>query len=307
MKRCDVVRIFPALVLSVLAVNAGAQDRFANVEIEAAAITPHVYMLTGRGGNMGLVIGDDRAFLIDDQFKPLAARISAKIRELTDTPLAFLVNTHWHGDHSGGNEPFANEGVIVVAHENVRRRMSTDQVNEFFGSKTPPSPAQALPVVTFTSDISLHLGGRSVQVTHLPGAHTDGDAVVFLPEENVLHTGDIFFHGLYPFIDIDSGGGIRGLIAAVSTLVERIDDETRIIPGHGPLANRADLRAYRDFLATAADAIDANIKAGRTLAETIAAKPTADFDATLNANGFIEPDRWVAMVYRDLSRARPAD
>ncbi|MEL7539138.1 MAG: MBL fold metallo-hydrolase [Pseudomonadota bacterium] len=291
------------IIALLLTGSAQAQDRFANVSIQATPLTESVYLLTGSGGNMGLVVGERHAFLIDDQFAPLAERIAAKIVDLTDRPLSFVLNTHWHGDHSGGNAAFAESGVVVVAHENVYRRMSTDQVNEFFNRTTPASPNEALPVVTFTRDLALRLGGRRVRIMHVPSAHTDGDSVVYLPDQNVLHTGDLFFHTLYPFIDVDSGGGIRGLVDGLSMLLESIDADTKIIPGHGPVADRDDLRAYRDFLATSADAIAAHIAAGHTLAETVAAKPTADFDAEFNANGFLEPDRWVAMVYRDLSRS----
>ena len=302
MKNCEAVYGWLLTAGLLYATAAVAQDRFANVTIEAAPVAPNVYLLTGSGGNIGLVVGERHAFLIDDQFEPLAERIAGKVSELTDKPLTFLVNTHWHGDHAGGNRAFANDGVIIVAHENVHQRMSTEQVNAFFNRTTPPSPDAALPVVTFTRDMALRLGGQRVEITHVAEAHTDGDAVVFLPDANVMHTGDVFFHGLYPFIDVDSGGGIRGMVAAVSTMLDMIDGETRIIPGHGPLANRDDLRAYRDFLATAADAIAAHIAEGHSVRETVAARPTADFDATFNANGFIDPDRWVAMVYRDLSR-----
>ncbi|MEM8982894.1 MAG: MBL fold metallo-hydrolase [Pseudomonadota bacterium] len=296
------MRLAALAATAFLATTATAQNDFADVTIESTPISDNVYFLSGAGGNMGLVIGDRHAFLIDDQYAPLAERIVEKIAEITDRPLTFVINTHWHGDHSGGNAGLTAAGVIVVAHENVYRRMGAKQVIEFFQRETPPSPSAALPVVTFTRDIALQLGGETVQAMHVPNAHTDGDSVVFLPEQNILHTGDIFFNTLYPFIDVDSGGGIIGMIAAVTMLLELVDDDTTIIPGHGPIASREDLLRYRDFLATVAERVSSAIDAGKSLADIVAAKPTAEFDATLNANGFLPPDRWVTMIHRDLSR-----
>ncbi len=275
---------------------------FDDVVIDAQQISDSIYMVTGRGGNIGLVTGDDRTFVIDDQFAPLAPKIQAKIAELTDRPADFVLNTHWHGDHSGGNLPFAEAGAVIVAHDNVRVRMSTEQFNGFSNRNTPPSPAGALPVITFDQAMTFHVAGKTLKIQHLHAAHTDGDAVVYFVEDNVLHTGDLFFFGMYPYIDVAAGGSIRGMARAAGEMIEMIDAETKVIPGHGPLATRDDIRAFRDFLTTVADAIDAMIEEGKTLEEVVAAEPTKDFDEQFNARGFFKPADWVGLVYADLSR-----
>lgn len=294
------LRTIQFLLLGFLTVQAAAQDRFADVKIESERIADGIFMLTGQGGNIGVVVGDGATFIIDDQFAPLAERIQAAIAKLSDNPVGFVVNTHWHGDHIGGNEHFGNAGSVIVAHDNVRNRMSVESFNSFSNTNRPPAPPAARPVVTFADDITLHLNGKTIQVRHIASAHTDGDAAVFFVEDNVLHAGDLVFHRRYPFIDINSGGSIDGFIAASTELIGWIDADTKIIPGHGPLANRDDLRAIRDFLTTTRDAIVAMIADGKTLEQVVAAKPTARYDATMNPLGG-EPDRWVAALYKALS------
>ena len=280
-----------------------AQGRFDDVEVRTQELASGLYMLQGAGGNLALVVGDDKTFMVDDDFGELSEKIAAAVAAVSDKPVSFVLNTHWHGDHSGGNENFARAGAVIVAHDNVRQRMSREHFNEIFDRKTPASPPAALPVVTFADDLRLHLSGKTIEARHLPGAHTDGDAAVLFVEDNVLHTGDLYFNGMYPFVDITSGGSIRGLIDAVGRMLEWTDSATRIIPGHGALSNRDELRAYRDFLTTVADAIDALIAEGRSEEEVIAAKPTADFDATMNRLEFFKPDQWVSLIYKDLTRA----
>ena len=285
-----------------LATSAHAQQDFSKVEIKSEPVAGSVHMLTGAGGNLALSIGDDAAFLVDDQFAPLSARIKAAVANISRKPVRFVLNTHWHGDHTGGNEAFGRAGSVIVAHENVRRRMSSEQFNEFFKSRTPASPKAALPVVTFTSDLVFHMNGDEIHAFHVPNAHTDGDAIVHFRRANVLHMGDVFFNKLYPFIDTDSGGSLAGTIAAVDRILAMVGDDTRIVPGHGPLATKGDLQAYRTMLATVQERVQALVRENKTLQDVVAAQPTAEFDETWG-KGFFRPEQFVAIVFNDLTRA----
>jgi glyoxylase-like metal-dependent hydrolase (beta-lactamase superfamily II) len=288
------------LALPLAAAPASAQDDMADVRIDAIRVADSIYMLTGQGGNMGLLVGDDGAFLIDDQFAPLTPRILAAVAALTDEPVRFVVNTHWHFDHTGGNENLGKAGAIIVAHENVRARMSTEQFMKAFDRRVPPAPEVALPIVTFTDAVTFHWNGEAVRVEHVEPAHTDGDAFVHFPKANVVHAGDIYFNGLYPFIDAGSGGSIGGTIRAVDRVLARCNDRTKIIPGHGPLSGVAELRAYRAMLVDVRDRMQEMIDAGRTLPEIVAAKPTAAWDAAWG-KGFLAPDAWVRIVYAGMA------
>jgi glyoxylase-like metal-dependent hydrolase (beta-lactamase superfamily II) len=239
--------------------------------------------------------------LIDDQFAPLTAKIKAAIARLTKKPVRFVLNTHWHFDHTGGNENLGKAGALIVAHENVRRRMSAEGLIGFLGMKIPPSPKPALPVVTFTQDVTFHINGDEVAAYHVPKAHTDGDAIVHFRKSNVVHMGDTFFNRLYPFIDTSSGGTVDGMIAAADRVLGIVGDQTKIIPGHGPLASKADLKAYRDMLATVSERVRNQIKAGKKLDEVIASKPSAEFDAAWG-KGFLPPEKWIAMLYENLKQ-----
>ncbi len=277
-----------------------AQQDFSKVEVKSEKLADGVYMLTGAGGNIGVSAGADGVFLIDSQYAPLTDRIKAAIAGLSTQPVRFLLNTHWHGDHVGGNENLGKSGVVIVAQENVRKRMSQEQFNKIFNSKTPPSPAAALPLVTFVDSISFHVNGDDVDAFHVPPAHTDGDAMVYFRRANVLHMGDTFFNGMYPFVDLSTGGSIAGMIGACERGLSTGDATTKIIPGHGPSGNKADLKAFRDMLAASRDAVAPLVKAGKTLDEVKAAKPTAALDEKWG-KGFLKPDVWVSIVYADLS------
>jgi len=290
--------VWPALAAALLfAAPGAAAQSMDEVEIGVESINDGVHMLAGRGGNIGLVVTDDGAFLIDDQYAPLTDRILAAVGSVTDQPVKFVFNTHWHGDHTGGNENLAEKGSLVVAHDNVRERMSTEQVMEFFGRTTPASPDAALPVVTFNDEVTFHLGGHTINAFHVPHAHTDGDSVVHLPEANVIHAGDTVFYGLYPFVDVDSGGSLAGMISAVERIAEMADENTTIIPGHGPIIDREQLLGYHQMLVTVRRRLDAAIDAGRSLEDIQAAGITAEFDEQWGG-GFIPPDRWVELLYR---------
>lgn len=266
-----------------------------NVKIEATNVSDNVYMLTGQGGNMGLSIGDDGAFLIDDQFAPLTGQILETIGELTKEPVKFVVNTHWHGDHTGGNENFGDAGAIIIAHDQVRAQMSVEHFMEAFNRRVEASPPGALPTVTFSDTLTMHWNGDEIHIEHLAPAHTDGDSFIVFRAANVIHMGDTFFNGMYPYIDTATGGNIDGLIDAAARVLELTNENTKIIPGHGPLSTAKDLRAYRDMLKTARDAIAALVEQGMSKEDIVAAKPTAALDAAWGG-GFMQPDVWVGIV-----------
>lgn len=270
-----------------------------DVEIATTDLGSGIYMLTGRGGNIGISTGKDGVFMIDDQFAPLASKITDAVAKLSDLPVKIVLNTHWHGDHTGGNELFGSKDALIFAHANVRKRMSTDQFIAAFKRKVPAAPDGAWPVVTFTRDVNLHLNGNTIEVIHIPNAHTDGDAIVIFGEANVVHMGDIFFAGMYPFIDLSSGGSIDGMMAAVRSGLARSNAKTKIIPGHGPLQDKAGLEAYLVMLETIRNKV-AKLKAkGRTLEETQAAKPGGAYNAEIG-DGFIKPDVFVEFVFQSL-------
>ena len=274
----------------------GAQQNMADVEITTIELEGDLFMLMGRGGNIGLSVGDDGAFLIDDQFAPLTEKILAAVAAVTDQPVRWVLNTHWHGDHTGGNENLGEAGAMIVAHENVYRRMNPAEFAGLVG-RSDQAPRAALPVVTFDQGVRFHWNGRHIEVTHIGTAHTDGDAIVHFPRANVFHMGDTFFRGRYPFIDVDSGGDVDGVIEAANFVLERSSEGTRIIPGHGDLATPEHLREYRDMLETVRLRVAGLVANGRTEDQVVAAAPTADLDAVWGDN----PERFVRAVYRSLA------
>ncbi len=292
------MRHFRLLALAAAAVPllAVAQD-FSKVEIKTTALRGGTHLLTGAGGNIVASVGDEGVFIIDDQFAPLTDKIVAALAKLSDKPPRFVLNTHWHFDHTGGNENFGAAGAVIVAHDNVRKRMHAGQMLR--GDKVPPAARAALPVLTFASDLRLHLNGDAVGVWHVARAHTDGDSLVKFETANVLHMGDVWFNGLYPFIDAESGGSIDGFLAAVDRGLALSNADTLVVPGHGPLGNRAELAAYGAMLKDYRDRIAAFKREGKSLEEVIALKPTADTDEKLG-KAFIKPDELVTSIYNTL-------
>ena len=285
-----------AVLLLVLARPLSAQGAPEEVKIETVGVAGSVHMLVGRGGNIGISAGEDGVFMVDDQFAPLTAKIQAAVAEISEQPIRFLINTHWHYDHTGGNENLGNAGAVIVAHDGVRRRLEAGGLIEFFNNQIPPAPKAALPVITFADSVTFHLNGDQIHVFHVPPAHTDGDSIVHFKKANVVHMGDLFFNGLYPFIDGSSGGSVDGVIAAAEKVLGMIDDETKIIPGHGPLAGRAELAAYVEMLQGVRAEVGALVEAGKSLEEAIAAKPTAAWDDPWG-KVFITPDQFTTIVY----------
>ncbi len=274
------------LLLALAAPAAARQPSMDAVQIRVERVAPGVAVLFGRGGNVGLSYGADGNVLIDDQYAPLTERILAAVRSVDSDPVRFVVNTHWHGDHTGGNENLGRGGTVIVAHDNVRRRMSMEQLVRT--EVVPPSPPGALPVVTFSESLTFHLNGDDIRAVHVEHAHTDGDALIHWTRANMLHMGDIYFNGMLPFIDLDSGGSIDGLIAAVTVALDIADERTVIVPGHGPLAREADLERYRDMLINLRNRIGQGIAAGRTLDEL---KAEGHANAYGRDTDFISPDR----------------
>jgi len=276
-----------------------AQGNLDTVQVRAIPVAGSVYMLMGSGGNIGLSVGSDAAFLIDDQFAPLTPKIEAAVREITDQSIRFVLNTHWHGDHTGGNENLGKVGALIVAHDNVRVRMSSDQFIEAFNLNVPASPAGALPVVTFNDAVTFHLNDDEIHVFHVPPAHTDGDAVVHFRRANVVHMGDVYVSGGYPLVDLSSGGSIDGIIAAVAEVLQLSDGATKVIPGHGHLSDRVELQSYHDMLVAIRDRVAHEIASGKTRDEVLATKPTAAFDETWG-RGSRNGDQFAGAVYDSL-------
>lgn len=277
-----------------------AQNDFDDVVIKTQKLTDTVYVLFGAGGNIGVSVGEDGVFIIDDQFAPLTERIKAAIAELSDQPIRFAINTHFHGDHTGGNENLGKEGTVIVAHDNVRVRMSQDLLNKRLNRTIEAKPKASWPVVTFNDRASLHLNGDTARMHHVRRAHTDGDSIIKFEKDNVLHMGDTFFVGRFPFIDVESGGTIDGIIGSTKTALAIADENTKVIPGHGPVSDRQGLQDYLKMLEDSRDRV-AKLKAdGKTLDEIRAAKPLADYAKILTAGGDEWTNAYIGFVYNSL-------
>ena len=274
-----------------------AQRDFSNVRIKTTHVAGNIYMLEGSGGNIGLSVGDDGVLMIDDQFAPLAEKIKAAIRKLGKGKPKFVLNTHWHGDHVGGNLEFGRDAPII-AHTNVRTRLATGQKSR--GRVIEPLPPEALPVITFDESLSIHFNGEEIRVIHFPHGHTDGDSVVFFGGSNVVHMGDDFFAGQFPFVDLASGGDVEGLTKNVAAVIARLPADVKIIPGHGPLSTLADLKAYHRMILDTTDVVRKRISAGKTLRQ-IQADGLPDKWQKWET-GFISTDRWIEIIYKSLTK-----
>jgi cyclase len=283
--------LFALLVYPALA----AAQNFANIQIRTIPVTESIYMLQGSGGNIAVSIGDDGTFIVDDQFAPLTDKIVAAIAELTDNPVDFVVNSHWHYDHSDGNENFGRAGAVIVAHENSRRRMETDQIVSLNGRLQEAYSKEGLPKITFGESVRFHYNDNQIDIVHFGPAHTNGDAVVYFRDANVIHTGDVFVRYGLPFIDGPNGGSLEGMIDALWGIAGLIGDDTTIIPGHGQLSTRTDLLQYRSMLVAIRQRIADHIAEGLSEDDVVAANPT---------RGFAQPgagtERWVRAAYVDL-------
>jgi glyoxylase-like metal-dependent hydrolase (beta-lactamase superfamily II) len=298
------IRFTPLAAAAALAIAVAApalaQD-FSKVEISTEKLNDTTYLLIGAGGNIGVSAGEDALFIIDDQYAPMTPKIVAALAAISPKPVRFVLNTHWHFDHTGGNENFGKAGALIVAHDNVRKRMNSEQFIEFLRMTEKPSPKAALPVVTFGADMTFHINGEEIRALHVPRAHTDGDSIVHFVKGDIVHMGDTFFNGMYPFIDTSSGGNVDGVIACADRVLAMGSDKLRIIPGHGPLATKADLKAYRDMLATVSGRIKQMIREGKKLEEITASGVSADYDEKWG-KGFIKANKFAEMIAMNLLR-----
>lgn len=264
--------------------------------VESLEVSTGVYMLSAKGGNLGVLIGEDGTFLIDDQFAAGTEKIVEKIKLLGgDTP-RFLINTHFHGDHSGGNENLGKAGTIIYSHDNVRQRLSVDNLIKAFNFKMPATAKAGLPLITFSSDMTFHLNNDELKAIHVPNAHTDGDVIIHFEKANVIHAGDVFFNGFFPFIDPDHGGSLKGVIEAVNVILSLSDKDTKIIPGHGPLASKADLQAYGNMLSTAYSRLKALKDKGQSPEEIIESDALNDLNGTWGKAMF-DASKWISIIY----------
>ena len=309
MRRVRLSALWGAAAGIVLAGVLARAQNFDKVEIQAEKLTEHVYALKGSGGNIGLCVGEDGAFVIDDQYAPLTKKILAAIAAVTDKPVRFVINTHWHGDHAGGNENLGREGAVIVAQENVRKRLAMDQIFVDASGEADTSRALAhagLPVITFREEVDFHVNGDDLHVFHVEHAHTDGDAIIRFANANVVHMGDTFFNGFYPFIDLRTGGSVDGYIAAVDKVLGMVDGASRIIPGHGPVTDRAGLQKFHDMLVACRERVRQAVAQGQRLDQVQGAKPTADFDPVWGGSKFMPPQRFVQTLYEDLAHEAEA-
>jgi cyclase len=275
-----------------------AQD-FSKVEIKATKVAGNVYMLEGSGGNIGVSVGPDGILIVDDQFAPLADKIKAALKTLGEGKLKFVLNTHWHGDHTGGNMVFGPDAPII-AHDNVRKRMAIEQKSEVFKRTTPASPKEALPVITFDQSLTVHFNGEEIRVIHFPQGHTDGDSVIFFTGSNVVHLGDDFFAGRFPFVDLESGGTVQGLTKNIGDIIPKLPAGAKLIPGHGPISTVDDLKLYHQMLQATTEVVRKKIGSGKTLAEIKAEGLPEEWKPW--GVGFIKTDMWIETIHRSLSK-----
>lgn len=264
-----------------------AQTNFDAVEIKTTKVTDDLYMLEGEGGNLGVSIGEDGVFLIDDQYAPLTEKILAAIKKLSDDEIHFVFNTHYHGDHTGGNENLGKMGIDIVAHDNVYKRLNDGKQKD------------GLPIITFNDKLTFHMNGLAIKTHHYKSAHTDSDSIVYFEGKNVIHMGDIFFNKAYPYVDVPGGGSYKGLMAAVKDTIDNIDDNTKIIPGHGPLTDKEGLKVYYDVLMDIRSILEPIARQGLTLEAVKKMQPLKKYDGNYG-NGFMNPDNFISIVYMDI-------
>ena len=286
------------LFLFTVSAGAAAQTDFSKVEMKATKVAGNVYMLEGSGGNIGVSVGTDGILIVDDQFAPLADKIRAALKGLNQGKLRFILNTHWHGDHTGSNAQFGPEATII-AHDNVRKRLSSEQKIPFFKSTVPASPKEALPVITFDNSLSVHFNGEDIRAIHYPHGHTDGDSVIFFTTSNVVHLGDDFFTGRFPFVDVDNGGNVVGLAKNIGEIIPKIPEGAKLIPGHGPLSTIDDLKLYHRMLLETTDIVRKKVAAGKTLDQIKSEGLPEEWKSW--GTGFIKTDMWLELIYRSLT------
>lgn len=292
-----IITSFAAVMLLAAIPSAFAQQDWSKVEIKSTKVNGNVYMLQGSGGNIGVSVGGDGILIVDDQYAPLADKIKAALKTLGEGKLKFILNTHWHGDHTGGNAAFSTEGAII-AHTNVRKRLAEGM--NLPGRTTQPAPKEALPIITFDQSVSVHFNGEEIRALHLPRGHTDGDAVIYFTSSNVVHMGDLFFNGMFPFVDIDSGGDVEGYMKNIGEVLGKLPAGARIIPGHGPLATAEDLKKVHDMMMKTTAVVRDKMKAGKTLDQIKAEGLPEEWKSW--SWQFVTTDRWISTIHRSYSK-----
>jgi cyclase len=291
-----------SLLITALVRAQGGQPDFSQVEIKATKLSDNFYELVGRGGSIGVLTGSDGVLMVDGEFAPLTPKIVAAIRQISNEPIRFLVNTHDHGDHTGGNENFAKMGAVIVAREEVRQRLMHPSPGPN-GAPGTPAPAAALPMITFDGKMQFHLDGEDVQLIPIPRAHTNNDTLVYFPHTDVIMAGDYFNSDQYPYIDREDGGSLKGMLDGMSLLIELAGPNTRIVPGHGPVVGKNEAIAVRDMILVVRDRVAPLVAQGKTLDEVLAAHPTADYDARV-AESKRTTDRFIGALYAELSAGK---
>lgn len=286
-----------AAIFALCPLVALAHDEYADVTIKTTKVTDHIYMLEGRGGNIGVSAGSDGVLIVDDQYAPLSDKIKAALKELGSDKPKFILNTHWHGDHVGGNPAFGKDGTII-AHTNVRKRVSTKQT--LFGKDVEALTPDGWPVITFDESVSIHFNGEEIRVMHYPKGHTDGDCIIFFTKSNVVHMGDHMFMGMFPFVDLDHGGDVEGMARNVEQVIKQVPADAKIIPGHGPLSTVEDLKTFHSMLIESVKLVKDKITAGKTL-DQIKSEGVPDKWKKWG-EGFIKTDSWLETVHKSLSR-----
>jgi len=305
------MRGFAFLALLCLAAGLMAQDQdFSKVQIKVTKVSGNIYMLEGSGGNIAASVGEDGIVIVDDQYAPLADKIATALKAIgvTDKPVRFVINTHYHGDHTGGNLPFATGGSTVIAQDNVRKRLETGGkagIGPVMTMEQKPAPKGALPIITFDHDVTVHLNGEDIRALHFPAGHTDGDAIVFFPKANVVHMGDDFVRYGYPFIDVIAGGSVQGMIDACDKVAALLPVDVKVIPGHGQISTLADVREYSLMLKETSAAVQAAIKSGKTVDQMKKEKLLAPWDAKYSGK-FITSDLFIETLYNSLTNQKNA-
>jgi cyclase len=279
-----------------------AQQDFSKVEIKVTKVSGNIYLLEGAGGNIAASVGQDGIVIVDDQFAPLAEKIQAALKGITDKPVRFIINTHYHGDHTGGNEPFSNAGSTVIAQDNVRKRLESGGTAGNGGSikiENKPANKAALPIITFANDVTVHLNGEDIRALHFPAGHTDGDAIIFFPKNNVVHMGDDFVRYGFPFIDVASGGSVQGMISAMEKAITMLPPDVKVIPGHGAISNLDDVRAFVKMLKETSAVVQQAIDRRQTLEQMKQAKILAPWQKF--SGDFVKTDAFIETLYNSLT------
>jgi cyclase len=293
--------LFPAVTVAQQAPD------FSKVEMKVTKVSGNIYMLEGEGGNIAASVGEDGIVIVDDEFAPLADKIQAALKKLgiTDKPVRFVINTHYHGDHTGGNVPFNNAGSTIIAQDNVRKRLETGGVAGNGGSikmDNKPAEKSALPIITFEHDVTVHLNGEDIRALHFPAGHTDGDSIIFFPKNNVVHMGDDFVRYGFPFIDVAAGGSVQGMIAAMEKATAQLPADVKVIPGHGALSNLEDVRAYTKMLKETSAVVESALKAHKTLDQMKQEKILAPWEKF--SGDFVKTDAFIETLYNSLTNTK---